>query len=142
MHPQCADWGVGTIIWSPLARSWGETTARSASAPIAEVLYAATAKADHANVQALDEIAQARGIGMAQVTLAWLRRNPVVTAPIVGATKPHHIDDAVAALALELSDEEVRRLEAPYTPRYDFQGVSDPKVLQQISERIGIKTAS
>ena len=69
----------------------------------------------------------------------WLRRNPVVVAPIVGAMKTSHIDDAVAALSITLSDDEAAQLEAPYTPRYDTQGVSDPRELARISAAIGIK---
>jgi aryl-alcohol dehydrogenase-like predicted oxidoreductase len=135
------------MIWSPLARGrlwrpWGETTARSAKDPYQDMLYAGTEEAARAIVGAVQQVAEARGVPMAQVALAWLRRNPVVTAPIVGATKPHHIDDAVAALDLTLSDDEARLLEAGYTPRYDFQGVSEPKVIRQISERVGIRPAA
>lgn len=147
MHPLCADWGVGTMIWSPLARGrlsrpWGATTARSEKDPYQSMLYAGTEAADRDIVGAVEAVAAARGVSVAQVALAWLWRNPVVTAPIVGATKPGHIDDAVAALDLVLTDEEVRRVEAPYTPRHDFQGVSDPKVIKAISERVGIRPAS
>ncbi|MBJ3778411.1 aldo/keto reductase [Acuticoccus sp. 2012] len=146
MHPLCADWGVGTMIWSPLARGrlsrpWGEGTARSQKDPYQGMLYAGTEEADRAVVGAVQAVADARGVSMAQVAQAWLRRNPVVAAPIIGATKPHHIDDAVAALNLTLTDDEAARLEAPYTPRYDFQGVSDPKVIKEISERVGIRPA-
>ena len=77
----------------------------------------------------------------AQIALAWLRRNPVVVAPIVGASKPSHIDDAVASFELELTDEEASRLEAPYTPRHDFQGTSDDTALARISARFGINPA-
>ncbi|MGP0103036.1 MAG: aldo/keto reductase, partial [Solirubrobacteraceae bacterium] len=77
----------------------------------------------------------------AQIALAWLRRNPVIVAPIVGASKPSHIDDAIASLKLELTDQEASRLEAPYTPRHDFQGISDDTELARISARIGIKPA-
>ncbi|MCW4115044.1 aldo/keto reductase [Aurantimonas sp. MSK8Z-1] len=144
MHPLCADWGVGTMIWSPLARgrltrAWDATTDRAAKDPYQAMLYAGTEDADRAIVGALAAVAAARGVSMAQVALAWLRRNPVVTAPIVGATKPRHLDEAVASLSLDLSDDEVAAIEAPYTPRHDFQGVSDPKVIRQISERVGIR---
>lgn len=64
-----------------------------------------------------DSVAQARGVPMAQVALAWVLKNPVVTAPIVGPTKPHHLPDAVAAMSIQLTDEEIRTLEGPYTPR-------------------------
>jgi aryl-alcohol dehydrogenase-like predicted oxidoreductase len=75
------------------------------------------------------------------VALAWLRREPVTVAPLVGATRASHIDDAVDSLELELTDGEVAQLEAPYTPRYDFQGVSDDAELLRISARLGIKPA-
>jgi len=147
MHPVCADWGVGTMIWSPLARGrlsrpWGETTTRSAKDPYQDMLYAGTEDADRAIVGAVEQVAKARGVSMAQVALAWLRRNPVVTAPIIGATKPRHLDEAVAALDLDLSDDEAVLLEAPYTARNDYQGVSDPRVIKQISERVGIRPAA
>jgi aryl-alcohol dehydrogenase-like predicted oxidoreductase len=146
MLPLCADEGVGTIVWSPLARgrlarAWGETTARSESDPFAGMLYDATLASDRAIVDALGEVAAARGVSRAQVALAWLRRNPVVVAPIVGASKVAHIDGAIASLSVELTDEEAARLEEPYAPRYDFQGVSDPAVLARIASRIGIKVA-
>jgi 1-deoxyxylulose-5-phosphate synthase len=146
MLPLCHDEGVGTMVWSPLARGrlarpWGEETVRSQSDPFAKMLYDATAASDRAVIDALGEVALARGVGRAQVALAWLRRNPVVAAPIVGASKASQIDDAIASLSLTLSDEDATKLEAPYTPRHDFQGVSDPKVLARISAQIGIKPA-
>jgi aryl-alcohol dehydrogenase-like predicted oxidoreductase len=147
MLPLCKDEGVGTMVWSPLARGrltrpWGESTARSEADPFAAMLYSTTENSDREIVEALGAIAQERGVGLAQIALAWLRRNPVVVSPIVGASKTTHIDDAVASLSIDLTDEEVARLEAPYTPRLDFQGVSDPKELARISARIGIKPAS
>jgi 1-deoxyxylulose-5-phosphate synthase len=96
---------------------------------------------DRAIVDAVAAIAKARGISRAQVALAWLRRNPVVVAPLVGATKPSHVDDAVASLEINLTDDEVATLEAPYTPRYDFQGISDDVELARISAKLGIKPA-
>jgi 1-deoxyxylulose-5-phosphate synthase len=86
-------------------------------------------------------LAKARGVSRAQVSLAWLRHNPVVAAPLVGATKPSHLDDAVASLEIELTDDEVAELEAPYTPRAGFHGVSDDAELRRISARLGIKPA-
>jgi 1-deoxyxylulose-5-phosphate synthase len=83
----------------------------------------------------------ARAPRCAQVARAWLRHNPVVVAPLVGASKPSHLDDAVASLDIELTGEEVAELEAPYTPRHDFQGVSDDAELARISARLGIKAA-
>ncbi len=147
MLPLCADEGVGTMVWSPLARgrlarAWNETTARSESDPFADILYSATKDSDLQIVEALSAIAEARGVSRAQIALAWLRRNPVVVSPIVGASSTRQIDDAVASLSITLTDEEVERLEMPYTPRHDFQGVSDPKEIARISARIGIKPAS
>ena len=142
----CADEGVGTMVWSPLARgrlarSWGESTGRSESDPFANILYDATAGSDHLILEALGEVATARGVRRAQIALAWLRRNPVVVAPIVGGSKTSHIDDALASLGINLTDEEAAKLEKPYTPRYDIQGVSDPAELARISAQIGIKPA-
>jgi diketogulonate reductase-like aldo/keto reductase len=88
---------------------------------------------------AVGAVAAKRGVSRAQIALAWLRRNPVVVAPIVGASKVSHIDDAVAALSIALSDDEAAQLEAFYTPRYDTQGVSDPRELARIAATIGIK---
>jgi aryl-alcohol dehydrogenase-like predicted oxidoreductase len=112
--------GVSSIPWSPLAkgrltRPWGEQTKRSETDELARRRYD-----DESNppiVAAVQQVAEARGVPMAQVALAWVLRNPVVAAPIVGPTKEHHLADAVAALDLDLSDEEVQALEAPYTPR-------------------------
>jgi len=81
-------------------------------------------------------IAQARGVSRAQVALSWLRTKSVVTAPLVGANSTAQIDDAVASLTLQLAEEEIDRLERPYTPRYDFQGVSDEAEMQRIRDRI------
>jgi len=119
MLPLCAEEGIGVIPWSPLARGrltreWDETTARSETDEFGRTLYGGDG--DRAVVDAVTEVANARGVPRAQVALAWLLAKPVVTAPIVGATKPHHIDDAVAAVDLELSDDEVRRLEEAYVP--------------------------
>jgi 1-deoxyxylulose-5-phosphate synthase len=147
MLPLCADEGVGTIVWSPLARgrlarAADESTTRTESndTDYADLLYTEV-DADRAIIAALGEIAAARGVSRAQVALAWLRRNPVVVAPLVGANKASHIEDAVASLEIELSDDEVAALERPYTPRHDWQGVSDPAELARISARFGIKPA-
>jgi len=146
MLPLCADEGIGAIIWSPLARgrltrAWGETTQRSETDPFAGMLYTNQA-GDRTIVEAVAEVGMKRGVSSAQIALAWLRKNPVVVAPIVGASKTSHIDDAVASLSIELTDDEVAELERPYTPRHDFQGVSDPAELARISARIGIKPAA
>jgi aryl-alcohol dehydrogenase-like predicted oxidoreductase len=118
MLPLCADEGIGAIPWSPLARGrltrpWDEATERSETDQFGKSLYA---EADRAVVERVAGVAAERGVPAAQVALAWVARNPVVTAPIVGATKPHHLDDAVASVDLELSAEEVIRLEEPYVP--------------------------
>jgi 1-deoxyxylulose-5-phosphate synthase len=120
MLPLCADQGVGVIPWSPLARGlltrpWDETTARSDTDEFGKTLYG-TSPSDRVIVERVAAIAVAHGVPRAQVALAWMLSKPVVTAPIVGATKPHHLDDAVAALGLELSSEEIRSLEEPYEP--------------------------
>jgi 1-deoxyxylulose-5-phosphate synthase len=143
MLPLCADEGVGTIVWSPLARGrlareTPVSTERSENDPFAQMLYTEEAS-DRAIIAATTAIAAARGVTRAQVALAWLRRNPVVVAPLVGATKASHLDDALASLQIELTDDEVAALEAPYTPRNDFQSVSDPAELARIWARLGIK---
>jgi aryl-alcohol dehydrogenase-like predicted oxidoreductase len=96
---------------------------------------------DRAIIDEVAAIAKERGVSRAQISLAWLRRNPVVVAPLVGASRPSHLDEAVASLDVELTEDEVARLEAPYTPRADFQGVSVDAELARISARIGIKPA-
>ncbi len=111
--------GVGSIPYSPLAKGrvthpWGTKTARNANDAVQDATFV---DADQPIVDAVEAVAAARGVPMAQVALAWVLRNPVVSAPIVGATKPHHLDDAVAALDLELTDDEVAALEEHYAPR-------------------------
>ena len=119
MLPLCRDEGVGVIPWSPLARGrlarpWNATTDRSEQDAFAATLY--TEAADRATVERVAELANERGVPMAQVATAWMLSKPGITAPIIGATKPHHVDDAVAAVELELSDDEITRLEEPYAP--------------------------
>jgi len=143
MLPLCAHEGVGTIVWSPLARgrltrALDETTKRSESDAFANMLYTNEAS-DRAIIQAVAQVAEARNVSRAQIALAWLRMNPVVVAPLVGASKISHIDDAVASLEIELTDEEMAILETPYTPRYDLQGVSDAAELARLSARMRIK---
>jgi aryl-alcohol dehydrogenase-like predicted oxidoreductase len=116
--------GVGSIPWSPLAaglvaRPWGEgSTRRGQSNPVADPkgrpLFL---DSDQAIVDAVQKIAETRGVSMAQVAMAWVLKNPVVSAPIVGATKPHHLADAAAALDIQLTAEEIHALEEPYVPR-------------------------
>ncbi len=120
--PLCEDQGVGVLPWSPLARGalarpWGEGTARSETDEFGRTLYAATADSDRAIVERVAAVAQDHGATMAQVALAWVLAQPAVTAPVVGVTKPHHLTDAVAALDLRLTDEELRQLGEHYTPR-------------------------
>jgi 1-deoxyxylulose-5-phosphate synthase len=144
MIPLCLDEGVGTIVWSPLARGrlarpWDQakTTARSDNDGFADMLYTSyTAQSDRAVIEAVGQVARARGVKRAQVALAWLRSKPVVSAPILGASSTAQIDDAVEALDIELHEEEIRALEAPYTPRHDFQGVSDDARLLEIMKRL------
>ena len=119
MHPLCLDQGVGVIPWSPLARGRltrlpeQHTTVRAGSDPIADRMYG---EADDAVVRAVAEVAKARELPMAQVALAWMLHKPAISAPIVGATKLRHIEDAVAAVEVELADDEIAALEAPYVP--------------------------
>lgn len=119
----CAAEGVGVIPWSPLARGiltrpWtAEPTKRSASDQYTRALYADTKDIDQPVVERLAEVAAARGTPMAQVALAWLWQKPAMVAPIMGATRTSHLDDAVAALSVKLSPDEVAALEEPYVPR-------------------------
>ncbi|WP_112236497.1 aldo/keto reductase [Kribbella monticola] len=117
MIPLCIDQGVGVIPYSPLARGLlareAGTTARSGSDPVADDLYDA---GDLEVVAAVRELAKERGVAPAQIALAWLLGANGVTAPIVGATKPRHVEDAVTALGVTLTPDERSRLEAPYRP--------------------------
>ena len=121
MLPLCQAEGVGVLPWSPLARGrltrdWEESTGRMQTDEVGKRLYGATAEADRQVVERLSEIARKRGVPRAQVALAWLLSKPVVTAPIVGASKPGHLEDAVAALSLQLTPEEIAALEQTYIP--------------------------
>jgi aryl-alcohol dehydrogenase-like predicted oxidoreductase len=122
MIPLCTDQGVGLIPWSPLARGLlagtrdrGDQryTVRAGSDPLADSFYG---DADFAVVDAVRAIAGERGLPPAQIALAWLLSRPAVSAPIVGATQLRHIDDAIAAVGVTLSEDESARLEAPYQP--------------------------
>ncbi|MEM5447112.1 aldo/keto reductase [Paraburkholderia guartelaensis] len=119
MLPLCADQGIAVMPWSPLARGrltrdWNETSEREATDKFGKTLYGADA--DKAIIDAVATIARAHNVPRAQVALAWLLHKPAITSPIIGASKPQHIEDAVAALSLKLSDEEIKTLEAPYLP--------------------------
>jgi 1-deoxyxylulose-5-phosphate synthase len=122
MIPLCLDQGIGVIPWSPLARGFltgsrerggQQQTVRSGNDPLADRYYG---DADFDVVDVVREVAAARETTPAQVALAWLLSKPAVTAPILGATKLRHLEDALAAVELELSADEVDRLEAPYRP--------------------------
>ncbi len=120
MMPLCADQGIGVIPWSPLARGrltrdWDHTTKRSETDLFGSRLYGGDLS-DKTVVDRVAEVASARGVSRAQVALAWMLAKPHVTAPIIGATKPEHLADAVAAVDLSLTDDEIRRLEEPYVP--------------------------
>jgi aryl-alcohol dehydrogenase-like predicted oxidoreductase len=122
MIPMCLDQGVGLTPYSPLAkgraaRPWGEQTARSSSDNVAQAF---DRDVDKPVVEAVQTVARARGVPMAQVALAWVLSKPVVSCPIVGATKPHHLTDAVAALELHLTDDETAELQRPYTPQDNY----------------------
>jgi aryl-alcohol dehydrogenase-like predicted oxidoreductase len=121
MLPLCAAEGIGVIPWSPLARGrltrdWDAATHRSQTDVFGKTLYERTEEADRKVVERVAEIARERGVPRAQVALAWVLAKPEVTAPIVGASKPGHLDDAIAALEVTLSKEEIARLEEPYVP--------------------------
>jgi aryl-alcohol dehydrogenase-like predicted oxidoreductase len=118
MLPLCADRGIGVIPWSPLARGrltrpWDASTARSDTDEFGRSLYR---DEDRAIVEQVAKIADVRGVSRAQVALAWLLSKPVITSPIVGATKQQHLQDAVDAVDLALDEDEVRTLEEPYEP--------------------------
>jgi aryl-alcohol dehydrogenase-like predicted oxidoreductase len=116
MFPLLADQGIGSIPWSPLARGrltrpWTEQTNRSENDEFGRSLYSDD---DQPIVDAVLRVASKRNVAPAQVALAWVLKNPVVSSPIVGATKPEHLSDAVAAVELELDDAEIAELEAGY----------------------------
>ena len=118
MLPLCADQGIGVIPWSPLARGnlarpWGSRTERSQTDEFGRILYQ---DGDQVIAERVGEVAAQRGVTRAEVALAWLLSKPVVTAPIIGATRMEHLDDAISALELELDADEVARLEEPYAP--------------------------
>jgi aryl-alcohol dehydrogenase-like predicted oxidoreductase len=121
MMPLCVAEGIGVLPWSPLARGrlarpWGEATKRLETDQFGKGMYAPTEQADHKVVDGLEELAKQRGIPQAQLALAWMLSKPFVSSPIVGATKPGHLEDAIAALDVKLSPDEIAALEAPYVP--------------------------
>lgn len=121
MLPLCEAENIGVIPWSPLARGkltrdWDETSFRSETDKFGKLLYSVAEEADRKVAGVVKEIAESRGLPRAQISLAWVLQKKPVTAPIVGATKPHHLEDAVAALDVQLTEDELRRLEEPYVP--------------------------
>ena len=121
MIPLCVDEKVGIIPWSPLARGrltrpWNAETERTRHDKYSAILYTATADADRRVVEAVGTISAARGVPMAQVALAWQLSKPYISAPIIGATRPGQLTDAIGALSLQLSEAEIAALEAPYVP--------------------------
>ncbi len=121
MLPLCRAEGIGSIPYSPLAsgrltRDWAESTMRSKTDQIQKLKYEAAAEIDRPIIERVAELAQKHGVPRAQMALAWLLNKPPVTAPIIGATKISHLEDAVAALSVRLSQEEMSYLEEPYQP--------------------------
>lgn len=121
MLPLCIDQGIGVIPWSPLARgkltrASGGQTPRAETDQYAKTLYSAAEAADQKVIAAVERVAKARGVPMAQVALAWMLHKPGVTAPIIGATRLQHLDDAVAAFSIKLGSDDLKALEAPYVP--------------------------
>ena len=123
MLPLCADQGIGVIPWGPLGggkltRPWGERTTRNQTDRYNKHMYEQTEGGAVDVVAAVETLAAAREVPMAQIALAWTMQKDAITGPIIGATKPEHIDDAVKALDLRLSAEEIAGLEAPYQARF------------------------
>ncbi len=121
MLPLCAAEGIGVIPWSPqargrLTRDWSITSTRSETDELVTRLFAKSEDADKKVVDCLASVAAARDVSRAQVALAWLLSKPVITAPIVGATKLHHLDDAIASVSVKLSNDEIASLEEAYVP--------------------------
>ncbi|WP_194396297.1 aldo/keto reductase [Microbacterium atlanticum] len=142
MIPLCLDEGVGTLAWSPLARGrlarpWGEkkSTERGASDEYADILYGSrTDDSDSAIIDAVGRVADGRGIPRAQVALAWLHAQPVVTAPITGVSRLSQLDDAIASIDVILTADEIRELEADYTPRHDFQAADEKELMASLPQ--------
>ncbi len=121
MLPFCADQGIAVMPWSPLARgrltrAWDETSARQKTDEFGKGLYVQAEQADRKIVEQVAAVAKARNVPQAQVAMAWLLQKPGITSPIIGASKPAHLTDAVAALSFKLTGEEIASLEAPYVP--------------------------
>ena len=122
MLPLCKDQKIAVMPWSPLARgrltrAWDEVSERQKTDEFGKGLYTKSVESDRKIVEQVAAIAKKRGVPQAQVALAWVAQKPGITSPIIGASKPDHLTDAVAALSLKLTPEEVAALEAPYVPR-------------------------
>jgi aryl-alcohol dehydrogenase-like predicted oxidoreductase len=127
----CASEGIGTTPWSPIARgklarpySEDGTTDRAKTDAFGKTLFVKTVDIDKPIIDRTNEIAKDRGVSPAQIAMAWLLRKPAVTSPIFGATKPHHLEDAIASVSLTLTDEEIARLEEGYQPHPATEGYS------------------
>jgi aryl-alcohol dehydrogenase-like predicted oxidoreductase len=121
MLPLCQSEGIGVMAWSPLARGrltrkWNECTYRNETDEAGKRMYGKTDDSDKAIVEAVAAIAERRGVSRAQVAMSWVLRQGTITCPIIGVSKLEHLDDAVAALDLDLTAEEVSTLEEPYVP--------------------------
>ncbi|WP_461672499.1 aldo/keto reductase [Priestia megaterium] len=121
MLPYCKEEKIGVIPWSPLARGrltrdWETTSVRSENDAVGDYLYKATAEADQKVVKVVKEVAEKRGVSRAQIALAWVLQKQPVSAPIIGATKKYHLTDAVSALDIKLTPDEISKLEEPYIP--------------------------
>jgi aryl-alcohol dehydrogenase (NADP+) len=121
MLPFCADQGIAVMPWSPLARgrltrAWDETSERQNTDEFGKGLYVQAEEADRKIVEQVAAVAKSRGVPQAQVAMAWLLQKPGITSPIIGASKPGHLTDAVAALSLKLTKDEIAALETPYVP--------------------------
>jgi 1-deoxyxylulose-5-phosphate synthase len=123
MLPLCLDLGIAVMPWSPLARGrltrpWDQLSARTETDEFGKMLYTEFPEADRRVVGQVEKVARDRGVPQAQIALAWLLHKKVITSPIVGASKAEHLMDAVAALTLALTQEEIQALEAPYVPHH------------------------
>jgi aryl-alcohol dehydrogenase-like predicted oxidoreductase len=122
MLPFCEDQKIAVIPWSPLARGrltrdWNESTSRQETDQFGKTLYTQAIDSDRKIIDAVGALAASRGVPRAQIATAWITQKSAVTAPIIGASKPHHLTDAVAALSVKLTSEEIATLEDPYVPR-------------------------
>ena len=134
MLPLCSDQNIAVTPWSPLARgqltrAWNATTNRSKNDPVVQALSQVMPECDQKIVEAVGKIAEQRNVPRAQIALAWLMSKQTITAPIIGASKKHHLDDAIGALDIRLTAEEMMALEAPYRP-HAVTGIDVPQSLE------------